>query len=72
MSAGDWVNHVSPLLKGKGGGKAESAQGSGSNFSALNEAMDAARKFAYSKLGEGSQVVVVGTPSSGKLFIISF
>lgn len=51
LSANEWVGHVSSLLGGKGGGKAESAQASGPNISALNEAIKKAKDFAQSKLG---------------------
>lgn len=50
LTASEWVNQVSPLLGGKGGGKAESAQASGSNISALSEALKKALDFASSKV----------------------
>lgn len=50
LLASEWVQSVVTLMNGKGGGKAESAQASGSNPSCLNEAMKIAREFAISKL----------------------
>ncbi|KAK6632101.1 hypothetical protein RUM44_007131 [Polyplax serrata] len=55
LLAGEWVGHISPLLGGKGGGKGESAQGSGPNYSALQEAMEQAKRFALSKLGQSAK-----------------
>ena len=40
-------------MQGKGGGKPESAQASGSNFSCLSEALSIATKYASTKLGTG-------------------
>lgn len=39
------------LMEGKGGGKAESAQASGSNISCLKEIVGKANEFANRKLG---------------------
>lgn len=50
LLASEWVQSIATLINGKGGGKAESAQASGSNPSCLNEAMKIAREFAISKL----------------------
>lgn len=50
LLASEWVQSIVTLINGKGGGKAESAQASGSNPSCLNEAMKIAREFAISKL----------------------
>merc|ERR1719347_1740246 len=41
---------VSALINGKGGGKPESAQASGTNTSSLSQAMEIAEKFAMEKL----------------------
>jgi len=38
-------------MQGKGGGKAESAQASGSNIACLNEIVSKANEFANQKLG---------------------
>ncbi|KAK3908980.1 Alanine--tRNA ligase, cytoplasmic [Frankliniella fusca] len=51
LKANEWVGAVSPLMDGKGGGKAESAQASGSNIESLKAALDKAAAFASSKLG---------------------
>lgn len=50
LLASEWVQSIATLIKGKGGGKAESAQASGNNPNCLNEAMKIAREFAISKL----------------------
>lgn len=50
LKANEWVQQLSSLLGGKGGGKAESAQASGTNFEKVNEIIDLAKKFASSKL----------------------
>lgn len=51
LKANEWVSCVSDLMQGKGGGKAESAQASGSNVSCLNKAKELATQFAHNKLG---------------------
>nr|CAD7407363.1 unnamed protein product [Timema poppensis] len=51
LKASDWVNLVSPLMQGKGGGKPESAQASGSNVACLQAALALATQFASDKLG---------------------
>ncbi|XP_034231223.1 alanine--tRNA ligase, cytoplasmic [Thrips palmi] len=51
LKANEWVGAVSVLMEGKGGGKAESAQASGSNIDALAAALDKALSFASSKIG---------------------
>jgi len=50
LKANDWCNSVIGLMGGKGGGKPESAQASGTNVSCLDEAMKIAEKFAMDKL----------------------
>ncbi|XP_011556212.3 alanine--tRNA ligase, cytoplasmic [Plutella xylostella] len=50
LLASEWVQSVNAILGGKGGGKAESAQASGSNPKAIEEAIAAAKKYAVSKL----------------------
>lgn len=54
LKASEWVAAVSPLMGGKGGGKAESAQASGANYEVLNAALDKAVAFASSKLSVSS------------------
>ncbi|XP_046676944.1 alanine--tRNA ligase, cytoplasmic isoform X1 [Homalodisca vitripennis] len=56
LKANEWVAAVSGLMKGKGGGKAESAQASGPNISAREEIISTARKFAEQKLGVADSV----------------
>ncbi|KAF6214500.1 hypothetical protein GE061_009243 [Apolygus lucorum] len=51
LKAGEWVGALSKLINGKGGGKAESAQASGTNISALQEVLKVAKEFAAAKLG---------------------
>ncbi|XP_063232495.1 alanine--tRNA ligase, cytoplasmic isoform X2 [Bacillus rossius redtenbacheri] len=59
LKASEWVQHVSGLMQGKGGGKAESAQATGTNPSCLQEAMALAKRFASDKLGQAVPVVNV-------------
>ncbi|KAL1124225.1 hypothetical protein AAG570_001995, partial [Ranatra chinensis] len=51
LKANEWVGNVSELMKGKGGGKAESAQASGTNVTCIHQAMELANKFAEAKIG---------------------
>ncbi|XP_015591734.1 alanine--tRNA ligase, cytoplasmic [Cephus cinctus] len=51
LKANEWIQAIAPLMKGKGGGKPESAQASGSNVSCLDQALEVAKTFANSKLG---------------------
>ncbi|KAK3603819.1 hypothetical protein CHS0354_042820 [Potamilus streckersoni] len=50
LSASEWVSQVAPLINGKGGGREFSAQATGTNVSALNEAMKVSQEFAWMKL----------------------
>uniref|UniRef100_A0A646QDK8 Alanine--tRNA ligase n=1 Tax=Hemiscolopendra marginata TaxID=943146 RepID=A0A646QDK8_9MYRI len=50
LKANEWVNHVSTLIKGKGGGKEESAQATGVNVDAIDEVLKMAAEFANLKL----------------------
>uniref|UniRef100_T1J525 Alanine--tRNA ligase n=1 Tax=Strigamia maritima TaxID=126957 RepID=T1J525_STRMM len=50
LKANEWVDKISGIIDGKGGGKEESAQATGNKISALNEAMEAAKEFAKLKL----------------------
>ena len=51
LKANEWINEISTLLDGKGGGRAESAQATGNNPAKLAEAIQIATRFAQSKLG---------------------
>lgn len=51
LAANDWVNNISQLVGGKGGGKQESAQATGTKVEALDEAVKLSREFAKLKLG---------------------
>lgn len=51
LKANEWVSHVSTVMGGKGGGKPEAAQASGSNYTKADEVLGMARKFAATKLG---------------------
>ncbi len=46
LKAGDWVRTVAGVMGGKGGGRPDAAQGSGSDVSKLREAATEARRFA--------------------------
>lgn len=50
LKANEWVQHISSTINGKGGGKAESAQASGSNYESVNEVLRMAMDFAKLKL----------------------
>jgi len=50
LKANEWTSSVSSLMKGKGGGKAESAQAIGSNTSCLQEAISKATEYVHTKL----------------------
>ncbi|KFM80149.1 Alanine--tRNA ligase, cytoplasmic, partial [Stegodyphus mimosarum] len=50
LKANEWVQQVSQTIGGKGGGKPESAQATGTNAAALPEAINLAKKFAEMKL----------------------
>jgi alanyl-tRNA synthetase len=54
LKANEWVQQVSGLMQGKGGGKPEAAQASGSNISCLQEALNIAAQFADIKLNTDS------------------
>ncbi|KAK4319716.1 hypothetical protein Pmani_009373 [Petrolisthes manimaculis] len=62
LKADEWIKHLIPVLNGKGGGKAESAQVSGTNVKALKEALNKSEKFAQEKLSCGP--VVLAPPLS--------
>lgn len=46
FGADKWVQKVAPIISGKGGGKGEAAQATGSNTKALNQALEVAEEFA--------------------------
>ena len=50
LKASEWVQEISPVIDGKGGGKQESAQASGSKIDRIDEAIELAIKFANVKL----------------------
>lgn len=50
LTAKAWVDEVKAVLEAKGGGKAESAQASGSNVDAIDTAIELAIRFANAKL----------------------
>ncbi|KAF7994135.1 hypothetical protein HCN44_011404 [Aphidius gifuensis] len=51
LKANEWIQAIATLMQGKGGGKAESAQASGPNWTCSNEALAIAKEFANTKLG---------------------
>ena len=51
LKANEWCQQVQGIIAGKGGGKPENAQASGSNYRAMNDAIKVAIAFAESKLG---------------------
>lgn len=50
LKANEWIQEISSLMGGKGGGKQESAQASGGNIDKVDEIISLAKKFASSKL----------------------
>ena len=50
LKAGDWIREVAGIMGGKGGGRPDNAQGSGSDISKLKEATSHARIFAFGKI----------------------
>lgn len=50
LSALDWVRYLSDIMGGKGGGKAESAQGSGPNYQSAEQVLKKARDYASQQL----------------------
>ncbi|XP_020285640.1 alanine--tRNA ligase, cytoplasmic isoform X2 [Pseudomyrmex gracilis] len=51
LKANEWIQAITSVMQGKGGGKAESAQASGSNIAGLDEVVNKATEFANQKLG---------------------
>ena len=49
LTAKEWIQQVNPVISGKGGGKDETAQASGSKVTSVEEALQVARNFAQSK-----------------------
>jgi len=60
LKANEWCGSVQALINGKGGGKPESAQASGTNVSNLNKAMEVATQFVMDKLSVGKVEVKPG------------
>lgn len=50
LKANEWIQHISHVMGGKGGGKPESAQASGSNYEKVDEVLKLAQEFAATKL----------------------
>lgn len=50
LKANEWIQAIVPMMQGKGGGKPESAQATGSNIACLNEIISKANEFANQKL----------------------
>lgn len=50
LKANEWIQQLSGTIGGKGGGKPESAQASGTNYDKVDEVLELAKKFASSKL----------------------
>ena len=50
LKANEWAGAVAALLGGKGGGKPQTAQGSGSDMSKVSDALSLARSFINEKL----------------------
>lgn len=50
LKANEWIQQLTTVMGGKGGGKPESAQATGANFDKVEEIMELAKQFAASKL----------------------
>src|SRR5437868_2513661 len=50
LKAADWIKAVAPVVGGTGGGRPQLAMAGGKDISKINEALEAARTFAKSKL----------------------
>ncbi|KAK9510740.1 hypothetical protein O3M35_005466 [Rhynocoris fuscipes] len=50
LKANEWVNNVTSMMEGKGGGRDDSAQASGKNIAAMKKAINASIEFAKAKL----------------------
>ena len=50
LKANEWVQQIIKTIDGKGGGKDEASQASGSNVNAINNAISLAEEFAKFKL----------------------
>jgi alanyl-tRNA synthetase len=50
LKAGDWIRETTAIMGGKGGGRPNTAQGSGPDLHKVKEAAAHARTFAYQKL----------------------
>ncbi|KAL6255829.1 hypothetical protein P5V15_013072 [Pogonomyrmex californicus] len=51
LKANEWIQAIAGLMQGKGGGKPESAQASGTDITRVNEILSKANEFANQKLG---------------------
>lgn len=52
LTANEWVQNITTVIQGKGGGKQESAQAIGNNIGSLDEAIKLSNEFARLKLGD--------------------
>lgn len=52
LKANEWIQQIIGTINGKGGGKDESSQATGSNVSAINDAIQLSKQFAELKLGK--------------------
>lgn len=50
LKANEWIQAVSGLLNGKGGGRETSAQASGTNTAGMEEVIALARQFAEARM----------------------
>ncbi|MBL4698775.1 MAG: alanine--tRNA ligase, partial [Phycisphaerales bacterium] len=50
LKAGNWIQEVAGIMGGKGGGRPDNAQGSGSDISKLKEATSHARTYAFGQI----------------------
>lgn len=65
LKSNEWCGNVQSIINGKGGGKPDNAQASGTNVSGLGAAMEAAHTFAMQKLAVPRVNVPGASPSTG-------
>ena len=65
LKANEWCAQLQAILGGRGGGKPENAQATGTNVGATDKAMEAAVAYAMDKLGLTEAVTVKEPAESG-------
>jgi alanyl-tRNA synthetase len=50
INAKEWLNHIAPIINGRGGGRVDFASGGGSNIDNLQKAITVAMEYAKNNL----------------------